>query len=200
VSVDGPERVDPLPAPRTESTVSVEKALASRHTVRDFRPEALTETEVGQLLWAAQGITHDQRKRTAPSASALYALETYVVTGEALSRYLPAEHALLRLHEADLRPRLRVATGEQPFVEDAPLVIVLSTIPGRLSAKHGLDRAQRYADFEAGHVAQNLLLQAVALGLAGVPIGSFDDVEVCRTLGSPDGEMPRYLLALGRPA
>ncbi len=180
--------------------MSLEATLAARHTVREFQPHALTIDEIGQLLWAAQGVTHAETKRTAPSASGLNALETYVITAEGIWRYVPAEHALEPLHDGDTFARLQEATGGQPCVGSAPLVIAFSIIPGRISGRHGEERAIRYSDFEAGHAGQNLLLQAVALDLGGVPIGSFDDSAVCRLLELPEGEKPRYLFALGRPA
>ena len=189
-----------LPAPRTDGAVSLEAALAARHTVREFGPQALTIDEIGQLLWAAQGVTHAQTRRTAPSASGLFALETYVITEDGIARYLPQEHALEPLHDGDVLGQLQEATGGQPFVASAPLVIAFSIVPGRLAGRHGEERATRYSDMEAGHAGQNLLLQAVALDLGGVPIGSFDDRAVCQLLELPDGEKPRYLFALGRPA
>lgn len=192
--------IQELPAPRTDSSISLEATLAARRTVRDFGPHALTTDEIGQLLWAAQGVTHDGAKRTAPSASGLNALETYVITADGISRYLPAEHALEPLHDGDVLGPLQEATGGQPFVGSAPLVIAFSITPGRISGRHGEERGTRYADFEAGHAGQNLLLQAVALDLGGVPLGSFDDRAVCQLLELPDGEKPRYLFALGRPA
>jgi SagB-type dehydrogenase family enzyme len=190
----------PLPAPRTDSSMALEAALAKRHTVRDFQPHVLTPDEIGQLLWAAQGVTHGDGKRTTPSASNLKALETYVITQTGVDRYLPDEHALQPLHDGDIRPALQDATGGQSFVGSAPLIVALSIVPGRVAGKHGEERGVRYSDFEAGHAGQNLLLQAVALDLGGVPIGSFDDTAVCRLLELPDGEKPRYLFALGRPA
>ena len=180
--------------------MSLEAALAARHTVRDFQPHALTTDELGQLLWAAQGVTHGDGKRTAPSASGLKGLETYVITAEGVWRYLPDDHALEPRHDGDIRTTLEDATGGQPFVGTAPLIVAFSIVPGRISGKHGEDRAVRYADFEAGHAGQNLLLQAVALDLGGVAVGSFDDTAVCQVLELPDGEKPRYLFALGRPA
>ena len=189
-----------LPAPRTDSSMSLEATLAARHTVREFQPHALTIDEIGQLLWAAQGVTHAGAKRTAPSASGLYALESYVITAEGISRYLPGEHALEPLHDGNVLEELQQATGGQGFVATAPLVVAFSIVPGRISGRHGEERGTRYADFEAGHAGQNLLLQAVALDLGGVPVGSFDDTAVCRLLELPDGEKPRYLFALGRPA
>lgn len=192
--------IQQLPPPRTDSTVSLEAALAARHTVREFQPHSLVIDEVGQLLWAAQGVTHDRTKRTAPSASGLNALETYVITEDGIARYLPDEHALQPLHDGDVFAELQDATGDQPCIGAAPLVIAFSIVPARLADRHGEDRAVRYADFEAGHAGQNLLLQAVALDLGGVPVGAFDDRAVCRLLELPDGEKPRYLFALGRPA
>ena len=192
--------IQQLPAPRTDSTMSLEATLAARHSVREFQPQALTIDEIGQLLWAAQGVTHAGTRRTAPSASGLNALETYVITAEGIDRYLPAEHALEPLHDGDVSAELVEATGGQPCVASAPLVVAFSIVPGRLSGRHGEERAVRYSDFEAGHAGQDLLLQAVALDLGGVPVGSFDDRAVCRLLGLPDGEKPRYLFALGRPA
>ncbi len=189
-----------LPAPRTDSSMALEATLAARHTVRDFQPHALTVDEIGQLLWAAQGVTHGEGRRTAPSASNLKALETYVITAEGVARYLPDEHALQPLHDGDIRAQLEEATGGQTFIETAPLIVAFSIVPGRLSGRHGEERGTRYSDFEAGHAGQNLLLQAVALDLGGVPVGSFDDTAVCRLLELPDGEKPRYLFALGRPA
>ena len=171
----------------------------SRHTAREFQPTPLTSDEIGQLLWAAQGVTHGEAKRTAPSASGLNALETYVITAEGIERYRPLEHALEPLHDGDVRPELQEAAGGQPFVGTAPLIVAFSIVPGRISPMHGEDRGVRYSDFEAGHAGQNLLLQAVALDLGGVPLGSFDDRAVCRLLELPDGEKPRYLFALGRP-
>lgn len=189
-----------LPEPRTDSARSLEAALAARHTVREFRPQPLTPAEIGQLLWAAQGVTHGGGKRTAPSASGLNALETYVITEEGISRYLPDQHALQPLHDGDVRSELQDATGGQPFVEAAPLIVALAIVPGRVSGRHGEDRGVRYSDLEAGHAGQNLLLQAVALDLGGVPLGSFDDSAVCRLLELAEGEKPRYLFAIGRPA
>ena len=77
--------------------------------------------------------------------------------------------------------------------------IAVAAVPARTAAKYGADRAGRYVDLEAGHAAQNVLLEAVALGLGGVPIGAFDDRRVAEMLGLPAGEEPRYLLAVGHP-
>jgi SagB-type dehydrogenase family enzyme len=186
-----------LPSPRTDGARSLEDVLASRRSVRAFRDEPIAAIDVAQLLWAAQGVTDAEGGRTAPSAGALYPLELYVVDGAGASRYLPAEHALVSVAEGDLRHALGEAAG-QDAVLGAPAVFVLAGVEARTAARYG-DRAERYVQLEAGHAAQNLLLQATALGLGAVPIGAFEDAAVARALGLADGERPLYLIPVGHP-
>jgi SagB-type dehydrogenase family enzyme len=77
-------------------------------------------------------------------------------------------------------------------------VFVIAAVYERTSVKYG-DRAKRYVHLEAGHAAQNLLLQAVALGLGGVPIGAFHDDKVQAVLGLPKDQRPLYLIPVGHP-
>lgn len=189
-----------LPSPRTVGAVSVEEALASRRSVREFASRPLSSAQVGQLLWAAQGVTDVQGRRTAPSAGALYPLELYAVSAQGTFRYLPDEHALATVRKGDQRQELRAAALGQDAVVTAPLVVVIAAVPARTAARYGQERAIRYIQLEAGHAAQNLLLQAVALGLGSVPVGAFDDSRVAATLGLPSDQMPLYLLPVGYPA
>jgi len=89
--------------------MSLEEALARRRSVRQFTPEALSERELSQLLWAAQGITHAEGLRTAPSAGALYPLELYVVSAGGFYRYKARPHQLIRLSDRNLRAAMRCA-------------------------------------------------------------------------------------------
>ncbi|MDY7040425.1 MAG: nitroreductase family protein, partial [Chloroflexota bacterium] len=84
-----------LPTPALRGEMSLEETLTSRHSVRSFTADPLTLAEIGQLLWAAQGITRDWGARTAPSAGALYPLEVYVATAEGLYHYVPQGHKVL---------------------------------------------------------------------------------------------------------
>ena len=188
----------PLPPPRTTGSSSLEEALARRRSVRAFSSEPLSDGEVGQLLWAAQGITGEGGRRTAPSAGALYPLELYAVTPDGLWHYLPEGHALTLLSDEDLRVELRSAALDQDAVGEAPLVVVITGVVERTEAKYGPQRAGRYVQLEAGHAAHGLLLQAVTLDLGAVPIGAFVDSEVARILGLPTEETPLYLLPVGR--
>jgi SagB-type dehydrogenase family enzyme len=189
-----------LPSPATAGSLSLEEALAGRRSVREFTSQPLSWAHIGQLLWAAQGVTDAEGRRTAPSAGGLYPLDLYAVTAEATWRYLPEQHALERVHERDLRPELRAAALDQDAVAAAPLVVVMVAVPARTAGRYGQERAIRYAQLEAGHAAQNLLLEAVALELASVPVGAFDDARIGSTLGLPAGQTPLYLLPVGYPA
>lgn len=188
-----------LPEPRTEGDLSVEEAIALRRSVRAFTGEALTLEELSQLLWAAQGVTATWGGRTAPSAGALYPLEVYAATPDGLLHYLPEGHRARTAATADLRAELSEAAGGQAAVADAAVVLVITAVPARTGARYG-ERAERYVQLEAGHVAQNVLLEAVALGLGGVPIGAFSDEDVGRVLALASGEVPMYLLPVGHPA
>ncbi len=190
---------EPLPPPRTEGPLSLEEALLQRRSVRAYTDRALTREEVGQLLWAAQGITRAGRYRTAPSAGALYPLELYVADAEGVWHYIPQEHALDRWRPEDRRPRLCPAALSQEAVCHAPVVFVVTGVFARTAQKYG-DRAIRYVWLEAGHAAQNLLLQAVALGLGAVPIGAFYDDRVQAALDLPPDHAPLYLIPVGEPA
>lgn len=188
-----------LPAPARTGRMSLEEALARRRSVRQFSSRPLSEQELSQLLWAAQGITHPEGLRTAPSAGALYPLELYVATAGGFYHYVPQRHRLQKHSEGDLRPALYRAALEQTPVLEAPAVFVIAAIYERTAQKYGRDRTPRYVHIEAGHAAQDLLLQAVALNLGAVPIGAFEDAQIQKVVFLPTGQRPLYLIPVGHP-
>ena len=189
----------PLPEPKTSGLVSLEAVLQSRRSTRDFTSQVLDPGEISQLLWAAQGITDPRGFRTAPSAGALYPLELYIVTADGVFHYLPQKHALEVIQSGDLRAQLHdVALGQDPVLE-APLVLVIAAVYERTQVKYGPERSPRYVHLEAGHAAQNVLLQAAALDLGAVPIGAFYDAKVQTVLGLPEDHEPLYLIPIGHP-
>lgn len=190
-------RID-LPQPDTSGGGSLVDALAQRRSIRDYEQRPLDITEVSQLLWAAQGVTSDAGGRTAPSAGALYPLELYLVTQDGLYHYDPTQHQLEVLGEGDVRADLARAALSQDAVASAPAVFVLTAVYSRTEQKYG-ERADLYVKLEAGHAAQNLLLQAVSLGLGAVPIGAFHDDEVAEVLDLPVAHEPLYLIPVGHP-
>lgn len=206
VAPEGPVSPIRLPPPSVDGTVSVEAAIAGRRSERRLSAEPITLPELSQLLWATQGITDRARAfRSAPSAGATFPLETLVAAGAVnglaagLYRYLPAEHSLRPSTPRDVRDRLRRDGLSQPVLGQAPVVVILTALVERTAARYG-ERATRYVDMEAGHAAENLCLQAVALGLGSVCIGAFDDERVASVLGLGESERPLYMLPVGRPA
>ena len=187
-----------LPRPSQQGERSLGQTLATRRSVRNFTNKPLTDHEISQLLWAAQGITNDEGLRTAPSAGALYPLELYVATSTGLYQYDPLQHELRQDNSADLRQSIYHAALEQDSVREAPAVFIFTAVYARTAQKYG-DRAQRYVHIEVGHAAQNLLLKAVALDLAAVPIGAFDDDQLSKLLKLPGEQFPLYLIPVGHP-
>jgi SagB-type dehydrogenase family enzyme len=192
-----------LPQAKQKGTMSVEEALHRRRSVRSYANRPVALADVGQLLWAAQGVTSRDGLRTAPSAGALYPLEVYLVAGRVndlapgIYKYRPAGHELLQVAEGDHRAQLAAAALDQDCVKQAPASIVIAAVYERTARKYG-DRARRYVHIEVGHAAQNVFLQAVALKLAAVPAGAFDDDQVRSVLGMERNEQPLYILPIGR--
>lgn len=188
-----------LKEPDEKPEVSLKRALSIRRSRRDFSEQKLSNEQISQLLWAAQGITDPARGfRTAPSAGALYPLELYIATEESFYHYLPQRHRVENLSSKDFRLPLYKAALSQSAVKEAPVSIVITAVYERTSAKYG-KRASRYVHLEAGHAAQNILLQAVALELGGVPIGAFKDDEVQKVLSLPKNHKPMYIIPIGYP-
>jgi SagB-type dehydrogenase family enzyme len=192
-----------LPQPRFDSGTSVEKARLSRRSIREYRSEPLTLAEIGQLLWAAQGVTAPGGFRTAPSAGALYPLELYVVAGNVRDlapgtyRYRPQTYTLEPILEGDRRGELCAAALQQSAIRKAPAALVFSAVVACTTGKYG-NRGVRYVYMDHGHAAENVHLQAVALNLGTVVIGAFDDDAVQRVMSLSPGEEPLSIMPVGR--
>lgn len=155
--------------------------------------------EISQLLWATQGVTDANGHRTAPSAGATYPLELYMVTQEGVFHYIPKDHTLHRTLDRDLRRDLYNASLEQEFILEAPATIVFTAVFSRTELRYGPTRSPRYVHIEVGHAAQNVMLQAVALGLGTVPVGAYEDASVSSVLDLPADHIPLYLVPVGHP-
>ena len=192
-----------LPSPLSEGQISVEQALRARRSVRGYSRDPLNLTEVSQLLWAAQGLTHPDGLRTAPSAGALYPLDIYLLAGDVADlptgvyHYRPQDHTLMHISGDDKRQDLFDAALQQSPVKEAALVLVISAVYERTTAKYG-DRGVRYVHMEVGHAAQNVYLQAESLALGTVFIGAFHEDEVKAVLQIREEEVPLGLMPVGR--
>ncbi|EHR77621.1 nitroreductase [Thermococcus litoralis DSM 5473] len=189
-----------LPEPRLKGDMSVEEAIAKRKSIRTYKNQPISIEELAQLLWACQGITHED-KRAAPSAGATYPFEIFVVVGNVeglrpgIYHYDPFEHSLTMIKEGDFRKDLQKAALNQKWVGDAPVDIVLVAFYERTTRIYG-ERGIRYVHMEAGHIGQNIYLQATALGLGTVAVGAFYDDEVAKIIGTEGA--PLYIFPVGR--
>lgn len=201
-----------LPRPMTRGQVSLEEVLAERRCRREFSPKEVALAHLGQLLWAgsgapstagtpgAQGDATTGATRTAPSAGAIYPLALYVVAGHVerldpgVYQYDAGAHALRRVLAGDVREELAAAALRQDWVRKAPLSVVIAADYPRIRERYG-ERGVRYALIEAGCLAQNIALQATALGLGTVVVGAFADEKVAGVLGA--GEQPLLIIPVG---
>ncbi len=204
LSAGNPVKIQ-LPQPAKQGVVSLEEALLQRRSVRSFAPYAITLQEVGQLLWAGQGITQaDRSLRTAPSAGATFPIELYVAIFNAegitpgLYQYQCKEHSLIMKKQALPADSLVGVALSQQWIKEASAVIFVCAVPARTSPRYG-ERTSRYVHIEVGHVGQNIALQAVALKLGTTMVGSFKDVVLATILQLPEGEIPLYTIPVGKP-
>jgi len=205
-----------LPPPRLEGSMPLEKAIAARRSVREFKSGALDIAAVSQLARAAQGVTQKTDapknwswgtwqggKRTAPSAGALYALEVYILAGNVdgirpgVYKYMPQTHQLIAVVSKDRRKELAAAALGQAWIQTAPCVFVITAVYQRTAVKYG-DRATRYVHIEVGHAVENICLQAVALELGSTMVGAFKDEEVKKVVGAAFDEEPLAIVPVGK--
>jgi SagB-type dehydrogenase family enzyme len=196
-----------LPEPDFTGEVSVEEVLFSRRSVRAFSDIPVGLDEVSQILWAAGGITVDGitgPTRAYPSAGGIYPLVIYAVAGDVeglapgVYKYSPFSNSLIPVMEGDIRARLSRAAYGQKMVEEAPLCLVVSALYDRTVSRYGERGRTRYVPMDAGHLGQNVALQAHAEGLGTVMVGAFNDAEVKDAAGIDRGT-PVYIIPVGKP-
>lgn len=196
-----------LPEPK-RPVATLDDLLRTRRSLRRFSTDPVSLEDLSYLLWACTGITRREKGyefRTAPSAGALYPVETYVaindVAGAApgIYHYSVRHHALETVRKGPLGEELARAALDQGMCAAAPVVLIWTAIFERSRWKYG-ERAYRYVYLDAGHVAQNLALAAVSLGLGSCQIAATFDDEVNELLGV-DGEEESvlYMSVIGRP-
>ena len=191
-----------LPPPKTDGGMPLNKALASRRSIRELAPDPIPLDFAGQLLWAAQGVTDDKGHRAAPSAMGLYLLDTYLlaanVTGLApgLYKYSPAGHELALVSAGDKRAEILKNAVKQYWISNAPVMVILVGVPERITKK-GAEKGVKWMYVEAGLAAENFFLEVVSLGLVSTYVGGFDTDALRGFLGVPATEEPVAVLPAG---
>jgi SagB-type dehydrogenase family enzyme len=198
-----------LSTPSYKGTLSVEEAISVKKTVRYFARKPLTEGQVGQILWAANGdLPYDAvsgaTAKVIPSAGGLYALEVFLITGNdtvtgipaGVYSYVPKTHSLKPLTTGDQRNMLAYACLGQTWLSTAPALVVIGGVFPRTTGKYG-PRGFQYVFMEAGNSDQNVYLQAAGLGLKTGTVGAFQDDQVKAVLKLPGDVTPLLVIALG---
>jgi len=195
-----------LPPPELKGRLSLEEVVANRRSVREYGTQPLTLFQLGQILWSAQGVTGAGKLRAAPSAGATYPLEIFVFVGNetvtelqaGIYRYQVDSHSRSLHRAGDSREDLATAAVGQEFIANAPMAMVICALYSRTSYRYGR-RGERYVHMEVGHAGENVHLQALALGLATVEVGAFDDEGVRKVLGLEEELKPLYIMPIGKP-
>ena len=151
-----------LPQPKLKGTVSLEETIFKRRSVRSFQNKNLTLEQISQILWSAQGITSKRGFRSTPSAGAIYPLEIYYISSDGFFHYIPQGHKIEKLKDGNLRIQLSDAALGQDFIADAGISVIICCNYDKIISRYS-KRGIRYADMEAGHIAQNIQLQALGL-------------------------------------
>jgi SagB-type dehydrogenase family enzyme len=191
--------------PVLDGAVSLEKTVHQRRTIRSFESKNLTLRQLSQLLWAAQGITEAGGfKRAAPSAGALYPMDVYGAVGKgcieklepSVFHYEPGTHSISLVKQGDIRIDIARASLQQMWMADAPMTLVITAEYSRIMSKYG-QRGVRYAMIEAGHIGQNIFLQAQALALEAGIVGAFEDHTIIRVMGIKSTHEPLLIMPVG---
>lgn len=197
-----------LPRPSYKGERSLEETIYHWKATRRFDKEKpLTLKQLSQLCWAAYGLTVDgisSATRVFPSAGAIYPLEIYVVVGNVenleagIYKYDSQNHSLQVIKKGDFRNELTKAALNQTFISQASVSFLWAANYNKVSW-YGERGKVRYIHIDLGHSAQNLTLQATALGLGTVQVGAFNDEAVRNLLGLPKDKTPIYIMPIGYP-
>lgn len=196
-----------LPNPSYKSEVSLEETIYKWKATRNFKEEPLTLKQLSQLLWATAGTTIDgvtSATRVFPSAGAIYPLDIYVVVGNVkdleagIYKYDFKKHSIELIKKGDFRKELTNAAWNQSFINKAPVSFVWVAHYEKMGW-YGERGKVRYIHIDLGHSAQNLTLQATALGLGTVQVGAFKDEAVRALLGLQKDKTPVYIMPVGYP-
>jgi SagB-type dehydrogenase family enzyme len=194
-----------LPKPKIKGDISLEGAIRSRRTIRSFKEDRLTIEQFSQILWAGQGITEERGyKRSAPSGGALYPMDIYAVIGKngvagitpGIYHYEPNQHTVSIITEGDLLHDVARAALSQMWMATASINLVITAEYNRICSKYG-ERGVRYAVIEAGHISQNIFLQAEAIGLGAGIVGAFYDETIVQVMKIPISHEPLLIMPVG---
>ena len=197
-----------LPNVSQEATMGFAEVLRRRKSIRAFSNQPLSLDDLGFLLWASTGIQRVEQGyefRTAPSAGALYPIETYIVANNiedvdsGIYHYNIKNHFLEEIKTGNFGDAIAHAALGQQICATASVVFIWTAIFERSKWKYN-QRAYRYIYLDAGHIAENLALAAVSITCGSCQVGAFFDDEINSIVGVDGAEESTILLSvIGHP-
>ena len=197
-----------LPKSLQEATIGFTEVLRRRKSIRAFSNQPLSMGDLGFLLWASTGIQrveHGYEFRTAPSAGALYPIETYIAANnvedveEGIYHYNIKNHLLEEIKTGNFGDALAHAALDQKMCATASVVFIWTAVFRRSKWKYK-QRAYRYIYLDAGHVAENLALAAASITCGSCQVGAFFDDEINSIVGIDGTEESAICLSVvGHP-
>ena len=180
-----------LPSQFQKATISFSEVLWRRKSIRAFSRQPLSKVDLAFLLWASTGIQRKERGyefRTAPSAGALYPIETYIAANnveeveKGIYHYNIKNHLLEEIKIGNFGDDIAYAALDQNMCATASVVFIWTAIFGRSKWKYA-QRAYRYIYLDAGHIAENLALAVVSIACGSCQVGAFFDDEINEIVG-----------------
>ncbi len=189
------QQVTTLPQPDMKrKTLTVMQTFKERHSERSYNERMLSQQDLSDLLWAAQGKNREDGRLTAPTARNMQEIRMYVFTAEGVQYYDPQQHTLTKVADGDHRD---IVAGRQDFAKAAPVSLVLVAD----MEKFGSDsqHAQWMTSVDVGIVSQNIDIFCAAAGLNTVPRGTMDQKAIQQLLGLNEKQIPIINNPVGYP-
>ena len=184
-----------LPQPDMQrKTLTVMETFQQRKSEREYDVKPLSDQDLGDLLWAAQGQNRPDGHLTAPTAMNRQEIRLYAFTAKGVSLYDPKEHSLTQVAEGDHR---RLVASRQDFAMTAPVCLVMVGDYDKFGSKN--EHAQVMVAVDAGIVTQNIDLFCAAAGLATVPRATMDSKAISSLLGLNQNQIPLINNPVGYP-
>ena len=166
-----------LPKPQTDGGRPLMQLLRERKSVREFSSESIPLQMLSNLLWAAFGVTRPDGKRTAPSARNWQETGIYVASVDGLYLYGAKAHMLMPI----LKDDIRVMTGTQSYVKDAPVNLVYVADYAKAGASP-MEEKDLWSACDTGFIAQNVYLYCTSEGLTTVVRGLIDKPALAKVM------------------
>ncbi|MBQ7142176.1 MAG: SagB/ThcOx family dehydrogenase [Bacteroidaceae bacterium] len=185
-----------LPTPDMKrQTISVMETYKQRKSVREYSAKALSEQDLSDLLWAAQGQNREDGHLTSPTAMNRQEIRLYVFTEKSVSLYDPQANTLTQVASGDHRG---IMASGQDFVKNAPVVLLMVADMDKFRSNN--QHAQWMVAVDTGIVCENINLFCSAAGLCTVPRGTMDSKAISTLLGLNDNQIPLINNPVGYPS